>query len=538
MKLSKLLIATTLLSGCLVTQITTEATEVTENTPKIGSRAIIGSDDRQLVTNTNQTPYQSVVFIEDGQGYIASGFYIGDGLVLTNGHVANKAYDANQPEKMKIYPGRGVNGSSKNNPFGSFKVKAIHIPSTYLDNSYRVENDYAVLELDNNALGQSIDTMVVPSKMNYQGGQTGQQVLLAGYPGDKGETMWKSSGQIVTTKQKVLTYSNDTVGGSSGSPILNTKNEVIGMHAAGEDAYSNTGLFFHPEMIDYIDQYRSEKETDKQAPTSLTLTNIKEDSMTLSFTEPKEQQDIQGYVIYRDNQKIQTIKNTTFSDKLLKAETTYSYQVSTLYKDGTESEKSLEVSGKTLATKDKEAPTTPKGLKSSNVTTTSVTLSWEASKDNKKVQFYNVYRNGVKIASPKTLTLTETTLASDTSYDYQISAVDDSGNESTLSAKHTVKTLKEEISNGQDTWQKEKTYNAKDTVVYQGTTYEAQWWTKGNVPTDGGVWKSLDTSKVSEWLNTGTYVAGDKVSYQGDSYQAKWWTKGNVPTAGGPWEKL
>lgn len=538
MKFSKVLIATTLLSGCLMTQGMTEANEVTKKLPKIESRAIIGNDDRQLVTNTNETPYQSIVFIEDGQGYIASGFYIGDGLVLTNGHVANKAYDAKQPEKMRIYPGRGLNGSSKNNPFGAFKVKAIHIPSDYLDNSYQVEHDYAVLELDKNDLGQEIDTMVVPSKLSYQGGQVGQEVMLAGYPGDKKETMWKSLGTIVKSKEKVLTYSNDTAGGSSGSPILNTKNDVIGMHAAGEDAYSNTGLFFHPEMIAYIDHYRSTHETNKQAPTDLRLTNSKADSLTLSFTEPKEQKEQQGYVVYRDGEKIRTITNTTMTDTFLKAATTYSYQVTTLYKDGSESEKSVAVSGQTLAEKDEELPTTPQNLASSNITPTGVTLSWKASEDNQQVSFYNIYRDGIKIASPKKLTVTDMTLAPDTSYDYQVSAVDTSGNESHLSSKHTIKTLKEESGNSQDTWKKEAIYNAKDTVIYKGINYEAQWWTQGNVPTDGGAWKSLDTSKVSEWSPTGTYLAGDKIIYQGNSYQAKWWTQGNIPSDGGPWEKL
>ncbi|WP_305819751.1 carbohydrate-binding protein [Photobacterium leiognathi] len=34
------------------------------------------------------------------------------------------------------------------------------------------------------------------------------------------------------------------------------------------------------------------------------------------------------------------------------------------------------------------------------------------------------------------------------------------------------------------------------------------------------------------------YVGGDKVSYQGSEYQAKWWTTGNKPDAGDPWKKI
>src|SRR5438093_10318156 len=54
----------------------------------------------------------------------------------------------------------------------------------------------------------------------------------------------------------------------------------------------------------------------------------------------------------------------------------------------------------TAPTTDTTAPTTPSGLAASALTSTSLTLSWNASTDNVGVTGYQVYRNGTLVASP------------------------------------------------------------------------------------------------------------------------------------------
>ncbi|WP_425413898.1 carbohydrate-binding protein [Psychromonas hadalis] len=39
-----------------------------------------------------------------------------------------------------------------------------------------------------------------------------------------------------------------------------------------------------------------------------------------------------------------------------------------------------------------------------------------------------------------------------------------------------------------DTWNASTIYNSGDTVVVNGVTYKAQWWTKGENPTTTGTW--------------------------------------------------
>ncbi|OWQ93899.1 chitinase [Roseateles aquatilis] len=80
-------------------------------------------------------------------------------------------------------------------------------------------------------------------------------------------------------------------------------------------------------------------------------------------------------------------------------------------------------------------PSVPSGLSSSNITTSSITVSWSASTDTGSgVNNYEVLRGGSLIASPTATTYTDTGLTAATSYSYQVRAKDKAGNVSALSA--------------------------------------------------------------------------------------------------------
>ncbi|MBB1423176.1 chitinase [Pseudoalteromonas sp. SG43-7] len=93
-----------------------------------------------------------------------------------------------------------------------------------------------------------------------------------------------------------------------------------------------------------------------------------------------------------------------------------------------------------------------------------------------------------------------------------------------------------------DTWDVSKVYVGGDTVVYNGVTYKAKWWTQGNRPDLGGVWEAItqptDDTGALIWQSSATYNSGDQVSYGGNKYQAKWWTQGNEPGVAGVWKLL
>jgi chitodextrinase len=88
------------------------------------------------------------------------------------------------------------------------------------------------------------------------------------------------------------------------------------------------------------------------------------------------------------------------------------------------------------------APAVPTGLTVSNVTTTSVTLSWAAPAGSGAAGYY-VYRNGARVASATSTSYADSGLSASTSYSYQVAAFDNAtpANVSALSAALAVTTI-------------------------------------------------------------------------------------------------
>ena len=82
---------------------------------------------------------------------------------------------------------------------------------------------------------------------------------------------------------------------------------------------------------------------------------------------------------------------------------------------------------------DTQAPSTPLNLVASNETTTTVDLSWSASSDNVGVTAYEVFLDGSSIGNVTGTSATVTGLLENTSYTFNVRAVDAAGNNSALS---------------------------------------------------------------------------------------------------------
>ncbi|WP_074406550.1 GEVED domain-containing protein [Aquimarina megaterium] len=89
---------------------------------------------------------------------------------------------------------------------------------------------------------------------------------------------------------------------------------------------------------------------------------------------------------------------------------------------------------------DSEAPTAPTNLTASNITKTSVSLSWTASTDNIGVSKYDVYQDNSMVTSVTTTTTNITGLTANTAYQFKIKAKDAAGNTSGYSNTVDVKT--------------------------------------------------------------------------------------------------
>ncbi|HYE82113.1 MAG TPA: fibronectin type III domain-containing protein [Clostridia bacterium] len=90
---------------------------------------------------------------------------------------------------------------------------------------------------------------------------------------------------------------------------------------------------------------------------------------------------------------------------------------------------------------DTQSPTAPKELTAVNATHTAISLSWAASKDDKSVKGYQVYRDGKKITSASKTTYTNTRLVPGRTYTYAVRAYDAAGNISESSNVITASTI-------------------------------------------------------------------------------------------------
>ncbi len=94
---------------------------------------------------------------------------------------------------------------------------------------------------------------------------------------------------------------------------------------------------------------------------------------------------------------------------------------------------------------DTEAPSAPTGLSATNITQTSLDLSWTASTDNVAVVSYDVYKDGTLLGNTTNTTYSVTGLSAGTTYGFYVKAKDAAGNISDASATKNVTTLSNSV---------------------------------------------------------------------------------------------
>ncbi|MHA1973179.1 MAG: fibronectin type III domain-containing protein, partial [Candidatus Hodarchaeales archaeon] len=147
--------------------------------------------------------------------------------------------------------------------------------------------------------------------------------------------------------------------------------------------------------------------------------------------------DLDYYNIYRDGVLIATATSTSYSDTGLTSETTYTYQVSAVDLSGNEGLKSTTVSATTF---DVTPPALVTGLTASAISASQIDLTWNANSET-DLDYYNVYRDGVLIATTVGTSYSDTGLADGTTYVYEVSAIDTSGNEGLKSVSASATTF-------------------------------------------------------------------------------------------------
>lgn len=103
---------------------------------------------------------------------------------------------------------------------------------------------------------------------------------------------------------------------------------------------------------------------------------------------------------------------------------------------------------------DSSAPSIPTDLSATAISTSQINLSWTVSTDNTSVSGYQVFRDGLFLATSTTNSYSDTGLTANTTYSYTVTAFDSVLNISSQSAPASATTLEEIVTppdNGQNT---------------------------------------------------------------------------------------
>ena len=139
----------------------------------------------------------------------------------------------------------------------------------------------------------------------------------------------------------------------------------------------------------------------------------------------------------------------------------------------------------TTADPSHELPTVPSALAAGATSSSATTLSWNASSvpGGGVVTGYAIFENGQQIATTAATTYTVANLTADTVYTFAVAALDAAGSsaESIPVSVHTAPSVVPPES-GATTWLASNIYTAGMTVLENGVTYKANWWTQGADP--------------------------------------------------------
>ncbi|MUK88229.1 trypsin-like serine protease [Ornithinibacillus sp. L9] len=194
--------------------------------------SIIGDDGRYQVQNTSIMPYRALTYIQFDSLFsssICSGGVIADELVVTNAHCIS-----NSILRGTVIP--GMNNTQF--AYGAYNVTHIIVPEEYSETNAS-EYDYAILRVAPDENGNLIGDRAGVLSWKEAGTIEDNTLLKTyGYPGDKMDetnqiSLWGMEGRSRLSDPSLLFYDMDTSNGQSGAPVLNSSNQMIGVHNAG-----------------------------------------------------------------------------------------------------------------------------------------------------------------------------------------------------------------------------------------------------------------------------------------------------------------
>ena len=226
-----------------------------------GGVAVIGSDERELVSQTEQYLWRSIASLRitarDGSQWIGTAWFVSPRTLITAGHCVfiNGSSNPNRNgwvSSIDVMPGR--NGFLK--PLGTLTAKTFWSVRGWTEQ--RDQNlDYGAIILDQ-PFGQNTGWFGYGVFDDSQ--LAGAQAHVAGYPGDKqpaGATLWHHTLPISSVSPPKVFYPIDTAGGQSGGPVYLLENDLpvaVAIHAYGGTT-SNSGTRINSAVYQNLRQW-------------------------------------------------------------------------------------------------------------------------------------------------------------------------------------------------------------------------------------------------------------------------------------------
>ncbi|MFD0588107.1 fibronectin type III domain-containing protein [Paenibacillus sp. GCM10027627] len=245
----------------------------------------------------------------------------------------------------------------------------------------------------------------------------------------------------------------------------------------------------------YLNQYGGGGNPDITPPTvpaNVQVTGQTSTGISLSWQASTDDRGVTGYTVYYTGGQT-TVSGTSATVSGLLPQTTYTFTVKARDAAGNLSASSASVSGTTNPpARDDVAPTVPGNLRVVSKSSYSVALAWDASTDNVGVASYAVTYGNTSLNTTAT-NLTVSSLSPNTTYTFNVKAIDTSGNQSAASSPLTVIT---EMVNSciYQPYNATTAYSGGMRIIYDGNIYEAKWWTRGEIPNPNstlGPWKLI-----------------------------------------------
>lgn len=170
-----------------------------------------------------------------------------------------------------------------------------------------------------------------------------------------------------------------------------------------------------------------------ETPSGVKARPISSSQIDLTWKPSTAELGISGYNIYREGTLHKSVTTASASYTGLNPQSTSCYIITAVDSAGNESGKSREVCATTLTVEDKGPPSPPTGLRAEAVSPTQINLAWSPSKDDREVTGYNVYHKGELSKTEKATSSKVVKLTPNIRYCYNVTAIDEAGNESSQS---------------------------------------------------------------------------------------------------------